>query len=130
MLIGFNNTFDRIYAEMRDLHNRIHDNYFEDLTFKVLVDPGEYVASDSKWANEDTWRVGPSLCEDEFCIEDNAGRMVPLRWEDLSDLLRALESLSERRSEDVSRILEGKEKERQRQIEELREQLRGLEEEG
>lgn len=127
MLIGFNNRFDKVFSDMQELHNRIHDSYFEDLTFKILTDPGEYIASESKFEDEDTWRVGPSFCEEEFIIEDNTGRNIPILWSDLPSLLRALESLSERRSEDISRGLEAEEKARQERIQELREQLKELE---
>lgn len=127
MLIGFNNTFDRIYNEMQELHNKIHDSYLEDLTFKILTDPGKYIASESKYENEDTWRVGPAmLAGEEFIIEDNVGRNIPIMWSDLPDLLKALESLSERHKEDVSRVAREEEEDRQKLIEELTEQLREL----
>ena len=118
-------TINEVFNEMREIHDRIYKEGI--LTFNILTDQGDYIASESKFENEDNWRVGPSFCEDDFIIEDNTGRHLPIGWQELPDLLRALESLSERHSTAISRVARLEEKERQKRIQELREQLRELE---
>lgn len=138
----FNTQFNAAFDELSKIHDALMDasnsGYLQlhtddEYTYNLLTNPKEYYSVGmylSLDANEptDAYRVGPSPIneEDDFIIEDSAGRNIPIQWGDIDSLITTLQELKEERYDTILKAKEVQDSLHQERINELEAELNKL----